>query len=112
MALESILGFELHGNRTRFRPCLPANWQGYQLTLHRDKSTGKFTITRESLVDSQPIHSSGNVAAKRSADFVEIELPKTDGIHKLAVKIGERDPAAPSTVLIGTRVFQRQSGST
>ncbi len=44
VAFESLLGFELRGNRVRVRPCVPANWPGFELTFRRGATTWKFIV--------------------------------------------------------------------
>ncbi|MBC7693133.1 MAG: glycosyl transferase [Methylotenera sp.] len=34
-AIESILGFDLRGNRLRIEPCIPQNWEGFEIVYRR-----------------------------------------------------------------------------
>ncbi len=38
-ALENILGFRLRGNRLTLAPCVPADWEGYEITLRHGSTT-------------------------------------------------------------------------
>jgi cyclic beta-1,2-glucan synthetase len=38
VGLESILGFQLQGDRLRIDPCVPADWRGYQVDFRRGAS--------------------------------------------------------------------------
>jgi cyclic beta-1,2-glucan synthetase len=44
VALESLLGFELRGNRVKIKPCVPADWPGFELTFRRGVTTWKFIV--------------------------------------------------------------------
>jgi cyclic beta-1,2-glucan synthetase len=39
VALESLLGFQLRGDRLQIAPCLPARWPGFELTYRRGSTT-------------------------------------------------------------------------
>ena len=41
VAVETILGFELRGNRLRLHPCIPADWPEFELTYRRGGSAYK-----------------------------------------------------------------------
>ena len=38
IGLESILGFQLRGDRLHVNPCIPSNWPGFEIT-YRYKAT-------------------------------------------------------------------------
>ncbi len=46
VALETILGFELRGDRIRLEPRLPSDWPGYELTYRREGTTFDIRIER------------------------------------------------------------------
>jgi len=46
VAVESLLGLELRGNRLVLRPHLPSDWPGFELTLRRQGTTWKFVVSR------------------------------------------------------------------
>lgn len=39
VGLESILGFQLQGNRLKLNPCIPANWPGFEITYRHRSAT-------------------------------------------------------------------------
>jgi cyclic beta-1,2-glucan synthetase len=39
VAIECILGVQLHGNRLTLSPCIPRHWPGFELQLRRDSTT-------------------------------------------------------------------------
>ena len=45
IGLESLLGFELRGNRLRIRPCIPKGWRQYQLFYRRGSTEYHFTVS-------------------------------------------------------------------
>ena len=46
VALESLLGLELRGNRLLLDPRLPSGWAGFELTYRRQGTTWKFIVGR------------------------------------------------------------------
>lgn len=44
-ALESLLGFELRGNRLRLSPHLPPGWPQFELIVRRGGTSWKITVT-------------------------------------------------------------------
>lgn len=38
VALENILGFDLRGDHLRFNPCIPSEWDGFELTYQRGRT--------------------------------------------------------------------------
>jgi cellobiose phosphorylase len=44
VALESILGFDLRGQRLRLRPCIPDDWPEFELTFRRGAASYRFTF--------------------------------------------------------------------
>lgn len=45
--LTHLLGFQKQGNRLRFRPVLPAGWEGIRLTYHYGGSTYHLRVSRD-----------------------------------------------------------------
>jgi len=42
--LESLLGFDLRGERLRFNPCIPRNWREYEITYRRGKTSYRIIV--------------------------------------------------------------------
>ena len=74
LALESLLGLRLEGDKLRLAPCLPAHWPGFKLRYrYRD------TVYRISVVRDE------SSSAERS-DHV-IPLVDDRGEHRVEVRI-------------------------
>ncbi|HYT91023.1 MAG TPA: glycosyl hydrolase family 65 protein, partial [Gemmataceae bacterium] len=63
VALESILGFRLRGDRLTLAPCVPPHWNSFEITFHRRSATYRITVdntagtgqsVRALIVDGQP----------------------------------------------------------
>jgi cyclic beta-1,2-glucan synthetase len=87
--LESILGFELHGERLRIEPCIPRSWRGYEINYRRGE-------TRYSIKVENPFGISRGVAEVWLDDVQQptLEIPLTDDgkTHQVRVVLGEREP--------------------
>jgi cyclic beta-1,2-glucan synthetase len=87
--LESILGFELHGERLRIEPCIPRSWRGYEINYRRGGA--RYIIKVEN-----PFGVSRGVAEVWLDDVRQsaLEIPLTDDgkTHRVRVILGERDP--------------------
>src|SRR5207253_7137445 len=44
IVVESILGIELHGDRLRIAPCIPADWRKFEVTLRRNGTTWRICV--------------------------------------------------------------------
>jgi cyclic beta-1,2-glucan synthetase len=84
VALESILGFHLRGDRLRVRPCIPADWPGYEITYRRGRSTYHIRV-------ENPRHVAGGVAEVtsdgRPVPDGEVVLVDDGGEHEVRVVI-------------------------
>ncbi len=45
--LESILGFQLQGNRLRIAPCVPASWPGFEIVFKYRSSTYEIAVENQ-----------------------------------------------------------------
>jgi len=43
-AIESILGFKLHQNTLTIQPCIPKEWDNFEITYHKGKVHFKITV--------------------------------------------------------------------
>jgi cellobiose phosphorylase len=64
VAIETILGFRLEGNRLHFEPCIPPSWPGYEITYRHRSATYRISVknsagggrgVRSVLLDGQPL---------------------------------------------------------
>ncbi|MDT4898251.1 MAG: cyclic beta,2-glucan synthetase [Acidobacteriota bacterium] len=87
--LESILGFELHGERLRIEPCIPRSWRGYEINYRRKE-------TRYAIKVENPYGVSRGVAEVWLDDVQQatLEIPLADDgkTHNVRVVLGEREP--------------------
>ena len=47
VALESLLSFDLQGNRLKLAPRLPSDWPGFEITFRRGQTTWRLIISRD-----------------------------------------------------------------
>jgi cyclic beta-1,2-glucan synthetase len=80
VALESILGFRLRGDRLTLQPCIPGSWSGFEITFRYGSTTYHVEIlraaghsVREVFLDGQPLV--GN----------EIPLQDDGRLHKVRI---------------------------
>jgi cyclic beta-1,2-glucan synthetase len=94
VALETLLGFELLGDRLRVEPRIPAAWEGFELTYRRGRSTYRIAVenpersgrgVRSVEVDGRPAAADG------------FPLVDDGATHEVRVVLGPVDP--PSTML-------------
>ena len=71
VALESILGLTLRGNQLHFQPCVPANWEWFQIKIRRGSSTWHLTVETP---QSDRSHASATNGHLISATSESIEL--------------------------------------
>ncbi len=51
VAIESILGIELRGDRLRLAPCIPANWPEFEVVIRRNDTTWKILVKNPHAVE-------------------------------------------------------------
>jgi cellobiose phosphorylase len=44
VGIESILGFQLHGDRLRIDPCIPADWDRFEIVYRRGSSVYQIEV--------------------------------------------------------------------
>ncbi|HEY2840611.1 MAG TPA: cyclic beta 1-2 glucan synthetase, partial [Pirellulales bacterium] len=83
VGLESILGFQLHGNRLRIEPCVASHWSQFQITYRYCSSSyeirvvnprGAQTGVRSCTVDGQPQPADIELQDDGRTHVVEIEI--------------------------------------
>jgi cyclic beta-1,2-glucan synthetase len=103
--LESILGFDLHGERLRIEPCIPRSWRGYEINYRRGQ-------TRYAIKVENPFGVSRGVAEVwlDDAQQTTFEIPLADDgkTHQVRVVLGEREPTPEEET--GTTQAQTLSG--
>jgi cyclic beta-1,2-glucan synthetase len=103
--LESILGFQLCGERLRIEPCIPRSWRGYEMSYRRGQ-------TRYAIKVENPMGLSRGVAEVWLDDVeqprLEIALVNDGKTHQVRVVLGERKPSQSEEE---TRTAQTQTMS-
>ncbi len=79
-AIESILGFKLENDRIRLTPCLPKNWDGFEMVYRRGKTT--FTIKVLNHQRTNSVEIDGVVNAQN-----EIPVSEDGKKHNVVVRI-------------------------
>ncbi len=80
-ALESILGFELRGNKLRLNPQVPQAWDSYEMRYRFGKTLYKIQIVRKSNIDQQRLSLDGSVLSSS-----EIPLEDDGREHSVLVE--------------------------
>jgi len=86
VALESILGLELrHGAEIALRPCIPASWPGFTITLSRpDGTVCDIVVTR----GEQSAMTLDGSAGRVDDDALVVPLPRDGARHEIRVVLG------------------------
>jgi cyclic beta-1,2-glucan synthetase len=53
VAVESILGLQLRGDRLSLAPCIPKDWDRYEMAIHRGRTTWRIRFSNEQQVESK-----------------------------------------------------------
>jgi cyclic beta-1,2-glucan synthetase len=87
--LESILGFELRGEKLRVDPCIPRSWRGYEMSYRRGHTLYNIKV-------ENPFGVSRGVAEVWLDDVqqprLEIALTDDGKMHQVRIVLSERDP--------------------
>ena len=106
--LESILGFELRGERLRIEPCIPRSWRSFEINYRRGQ-------TRYIIKVENPLGISRGVAELWLDDVQqearEIKLTDDGKTHQVRVVLGEREQT-PSEKETPSTQTQTLSGQT
>ncbi|MBV9122155.1 MAG: glycosyl transferase family 36, partial [Planctomycetes bacterium] len=87
VALESLLGFQLHGHRLRLEPCIPAAWPGFELTYHHGQTVYRIVVDNPEHVQ----HGVGEVLLDgKVLPDGEVLLTEDGGTHEVRVRMGEK----------------------
>jgi cyclic beta-1,2-glucan synthetase len=90
--VEYVLGLRIEGEFLRLDPCIPAHWQGYEMTLRRDSS-------RYEIVVENPDSVQYGIATVEydgvPVDERPVRLPlKADGeVHSIKITLGRESPS-------------------
>jgi cyclic beta-1,2-glucan synthetase len=94
--LESILGFELRGERLTIEPCIPHSWRGYELTYRKGKAQYHIKV-------ENPHHVCHGVATVEMDGALlplnEITLVDDDRPHEIRIVLGEQQPPQAKQIL-------------
>jgi len=75
LAIESLLGLTLEGDKLRLAPCLPANWPGFKLRYrYRDTPYRIVVVRDESGSAVEPVHVIPLVDDRRE-HLIELRIP-------------------------------------
>jgi cyclic beta-1,2-glucan synthetase len=85
VALESLLGFQLHGDRLRVQPCIPAAWPGFEVTYHRGNTTFHIVVDNPGRVQRGV---RGVACDGRVLPDLEVPLAEEGGTHEVRVTMG------------------------
>jgi cyclic beta-1,2-glucan synthetase len=80
--LEAILGFRKEGDVVTLKPCIPAEWEGFELRIRNGDAVCVINVRR------------GERSARAKSGDASIKLPRTAGEHRFDVAI----PTAPNTL--------------
>ncbi len=94
--LESILGFQLRGDRLRIEPCIPRWWREFEMIYRRGDTTWRIAVENPKAV-------SRGVASieldGRNVSGGEIQLTSDRGMHIVRVVLGEVPATEPAEEL-------------
>jgi len=85
VTLESLLGFQLHGDAFSVNPCIPSHWGGFELIYRRGKTTYHVAVENPDHVQQgvRQIELDGNAVTNR-----EVPLSDDGRTHDVRVKMG------------------------
>jgi cyclic beta-1,2-glucan synthetase len=92
VAVESILGFELRGDRLRIAPCIPADWPEYKIAFQRRGTKWEIVVKNPDglergrvviRVDGQPL------------DGDDIPLTEDQGVHHIELELMAEEQVGP-----------------
>ncbi len=81
-ALESILGFQLRGDRLSLRPCLPAIWDGFEMTYRRGSTRYRILVEKDGNAGPSSVELDGKVL-----ETEEIALVDDGKEHQVRVRL-------------------------
>jgi cyclic beta-1,2-glucan synthetase len=90
--LESILGFQLHGDRLQIDPCVPRWWRDFEITYRRGRTIYRIRVENP-LAFSKGVASVELDGALQTGD--EVPLSDDEQTHQVRVVMGERPIPEP-----------------
>jgi cyclic beta-1,2-glucan synthetase len=93
VAMESILGVELRGDRLRMSPCIPRTWPGFEIILRRGSTAWRIAVSNPAGVERglTQIKLDGRLEAG-----AEVRLIDDGSEHVIEIELGSRgSPASP-----------------
>jgi cyclic beta-1,2-glucan synthetase len=110
-AVESILGFQLDGDRLRIEPCIPRGWRDYEITYRRG-------ATQYHIKVENPLGLSRGVAEVeldgKRLETADIPLASDGAQHRIRVVLGEQPLAREEAQAVpdDTRSLETTLGET
>jgi cyclic beta-1,2-glucan synthetase len=83
--LQAVLGLEQRGDELHVNPCIPADWEGFEVTLRRGET--KYEIKIIHTEEAGPVPASPDEAAQRKAVLRFTDDGKT---HRVRLVVGRR----------------------
>ena len=96
--LEAILGIVREGGKLRIKPCIPAGWKEFQVSLKSGKTRYEITVSRGAIRPEQPV---AHVQRLSSAEYL-IDLQDTGGTSSIHLVFDDR-PAAKNIIENGSQ---------
>jgi cyclic beta-1,2-glucan synthetase len=103
VALESILGFELRNNVLHLRPCVPADWDQFEITFRKGKTTWRLTVSLSTEEpDDAPAGASVELIDDGREHRITIHVPRTPPARQTSPLPPEGSRAALAPDAAGT----------
>ena len=75
LAVESLLGLRLEGDKLRLRPCLPASWPGFKLRYRYRDTVYHIAVVRDESASVEPSDQVISLVDDRQEHSVEVKIP-------------------------------------
>jgi cyclic beta-1,2-glucan synthetase len=79
LALESLLGLRLEGDKLRLTPCLPASWPGFKLRYRYRNTIYHIAVVRDESGSVEPSDQVISLVDDRQEHRVEVKIPSYPG---------------------------------
>jgi cellobiose phosphorylase len=79
LALESLLGLKLEGDKLRLAPCLPPSWPGFKLRYRYRDTAYHIAVVRDESASVEPSDQVVSLVDDRQEHRVEVKIPLSPG---------------------------------